>query len=203
MSRSISYFCTRQHGWLAAALLSASLTSTTVARADDGCGGVKLPTTAKAFGLDLKRNGVGIRSATFLNIHVYVAALYAEHPSRKAAPLLKADEPKSIVLHFKRDVSREDMVEALDEAMENNAGSAYASTRKHLKSFSKLLPTLKEGSRLSLTYRKGHGLEVFYNGRSRGVEQDDAFGNLLFRAFIGKEPADEDLKEGLLGGPCD
>lgn len=193
--------------WLHAAGIAALLYTSSLppsrARADEGCGGVKLPASAQAFGLKLSRNGVGIRSATFLNIHVYVAALYAEHPSKQPQSLLKPEEAKAIIMHFKRDVSRDDMIEALDEALENNAGSAYAGARKHMKSFAKRLPELKEGSKLALAYRPGHGLAVFFNGRSRGVEADEAFGNLLFKAFLGPEPPDEDLKAGLLGGPCD
>jgi Chalcone isomerase-like len=177
--------------------------ASSLARADGRCGGVSLPDRMQAFGLPLVRNGMGIRRATFLNVHVYVAGLYLEKPTRDAEEALKPEHAKLITLRFVRDVDHDEMVGALDEALKQNAGASFAAAHKHMESFERGLPALHEGTQLTLAYRQGHGLEVSADGRVRGVERDDAFANMVFRAWIGPRPPDSDLKKGLLGGACE
>ena len=186
------------------AIASLALSAPGPAFAEGRCEGVSLPDHAIAFGLNLKRNGMGVRSATFLNVDVYVAGLYVEHPTRSAARILRPKEAKLMLLHFVRDVDHEEMMDALREALqENTDGHEYKAARAHLKRFASRLPPLREGTQLTLAYRPGRGLSVSANGRERGVEPDDSFANLVFRAWIGHHPPDDDLKAGLLGGPCD
>lgn len=189
--------CLRHAGLLLALALSPGL-----ALADAKCGGVTVPDHLQAFGLDLVRNGVGIRRATIFNAHVYVAALYLEKPTRKAEDVLQPDHAKVITLHFVRDVDTQEMVDALNEALEKNAGKEFAAAKSQMLSFEKRLPPLKEGTVITLAYRPGKGLEVSADGKSRGVETDEAFANLVFRAWVGPRPPDAGLKAGLLGAPC-
>lgn len=166
------------------------------------CGGVTVPDQLSAFGLDLVRNGVGIRRATIFKAHVYVAALYLQKPTRSAEDVLKPDVPKIITLHFVRDVDTKEMIDALNEALEKNAGKDFAAAKSQMQSFEKRLPALKDGTEITLAYRPGKGLEVIADGKVRGVESDASFANLVFRAWIGRYPPDEGLKAGLLGAPC-
>lgn len=167
------------------------------------CAGVTLPAELEVFGSKLKRNGVGLREATFLNVDVYVAGLYLEHATRDVAKVLDKRAAKAVLLHFVRDVSRDDMVEAIDEALENNVGASFPMVHKHMEAFVGKLPEFKKGTRLSIAYRPGRGVELRVNGKSLGVDPDSAFGNLLFFAWLGTRPPDADLKQGLLGGPCE
>lgn len=167
------------------------------------CAGVELPARLEAFGLKLLRNGVGLREATFLNVDVYVAGLYVSHPSRSARALLRQDQPKAVLLRFVRDVSRDEMIDAMNEALKDNVGSEYGLVQQHMSRFVKRLPELRNGTHLMLSYRPGHGIELRVNGKSLGVDDDDHFGNLVFRAWLGPKPPDEDLKRGMLGGPCE
>lgn len=173
------------------------------AHAQGRCGGVSMPDRAQAFGLELVRNGTGIRRATFLNVHVYVAALYLEKRTRNAEEALKPERAKVIVLQFVRDVDRSEMIEAMNDALEKNAGASYAAARKQMQNFERRLPPLRKGTQLWLAYRPGHGLEVRADGRPRGVENDEVFANMVFRAWLGARPPDAGLKAGLLGGACD
>lgn len=172
------------------------------AAAEDTCAGVALPTQGDAFGAKLVRNGLGVREATFLNVDVYVAGLYVPHKTRSVDEILKQDKPKLIVLKFVRDVSREDMTKALTDALRNNVGDEFAAVHKHLSRFFEKLPPLHNGTQLSLAYRPGHGVQLAVDGKVLGTESDDHFANLVFRAWLGPQPPDQDLKAGLLGGPC-
>lgn len=185
-------------------ILAASLFASAplTAAAADTCAGVTLPARSNAFGAELVQNGVGVREATFLNVDVYVAGLYVPHKTASVEQILKQDAPKLIVLHFVRDVSREEMGDALNDALRKNVGDEFAAAHKHLQRFVDKLPPLRKGTQLSLAYRPGHGLELTVNGNALGTETDDHFANLVFRAWLGPRPPDQGLKAGLLGAPC-
>jgi hypothetical protein len=185
-------------GVLASALLLSPLT----ASAADTCAGVTMPASENAFGASLVRNGVGVREATFLKVDVYVAGLYVPHKTRSVEEVLKQDVPKRIVLHFVRDVSREEMGDALNDALRKNVGDEFGSAHRHLQRFIDKLPPLRKGTQLSLGYRPNHGVELTVDGKTLGTETDDHFANLVFKAWLGPQPPDQGLKTGLLGGPC-
>jgi hypothetical protein len=180
-------------------LLVAVLSSSMRAQAQP-CAGVTLPAQVDAFGVKLKRNGVGLREASFLNVDVYVAGLYLESPSKDVSAVIDKQATKAIMLHFVRDVSRDDMVKAIDEALKKNVGASFGMVQKHMSAFVSKLPEFRKGTRLSIAYRPNHGVELRVNGKSLGVDTDSTFGNLLFQAWLGKNPPDVDLKQGLLGG---
>jgi hypothetical protein len=195
---------TGRSAWLAFAVAcGALLPKPAPARADATCGDVRLPDQLEAFGTTLRLNGVGIRRATFLNVHVYVAGLYLEQRTRNAAAVLKPSVSKLLELHFVRDVSRKEMLDAMHEGLEKNAGPDLPAARKSMESFARYLPELHKGMRLRLAFHVGQGLEVRADGKLLGVERDDRFANLLFRIWLGEHPPDDELKAGLLGAPCD
>jgi hypothetical protein len=191
---------TKRFVTLAATLL---LLAPLTASAADTCAGVTLPAKSEAFGVELVRNGVGVREATFLNVDVYVAGLYTARKTRSVEEILKETATKLILLRFVRDVSREEMGEALTEALHKNLGGEFDAANKHLQPFLSKLPPLNKGTELKLAYRPGHGVQLVVNGKTLGTETDDHVANLLFRAWLGPQPPDKDLKAGLLGGPCD
>ena len=184
-------------------VLAALTIAAPTVHADDRCGGVTMPDHVRAFGVDLVRNGAGIRRATMFNVHVYVAALYLKQPTRSVKDALDAERTKLIELDFVRDVDTKEMIDALNEALEKNASAAeFASARKRMVEVERLLPPLKNGTRLTLAYKPSHGLQVASAGKVLGVVKDDALANLVFRAWLGPRPPDEKLKAGLLGAPC-
>lgn len=183
--------------------LCGSLFAVQPAGADRACGGVRLPESIEARGKHLVLNGAGIRRATVLNVHVYVAGLYLPRPTRDVTQILEQSQPKEIALHFVRDVSRDDMLDAIRDGMNKNAGPNQAEAKKHMQSFASYLPALKSGTLLTLSYAPGKGLEVRQNDKLLGVEKDPDFAELLFRVWLGPKPPDSDLKSGLLGAKCD
>lgn len=171
--------------------------------ADRACGGVRLPESVDVLGTHLVLNGAGIRRATVFNVHVYVAGLYLPRPMRDVAKILEPAQTKQIVLYFVRDVSRDEMLDAIREGIDKNAGPNQGEAKKHMRSFERYLPELRAGTRLSLSYAPRRGLEVRHDGKLLGVEKDAEFAELLFRVWLGPKPPDADLKSGLLGAKCD
>lgn len=186
-------------GALAALLL---MLAPLTASAEDTCAGVALPAKGEAFGAALVRNGMGVREATVLNVDVYVAGLYVPRKTRSLDEILKEETPKLVVLRFVRELTSEEMGNALTDALRKNLGSEFAEAHKHLKRFIAKLPPLRKGTELKLAYRQGHGVQLVVDGKPLGTETNDHYANLVFRAWLGPQPPDKDLKEGLLGGPC-
>ena len=189
-------------GYIALALCSPMLFAER-AWADRACGGVRLPDKVEAFGKTLQLNGAGVRRATFLNVHVYVAGLYVPEPTKDVARILAESQTKELALHFVRDVSRKEMMDAIREGIDNNAGSKKGAAESHMQSFERLLPELRAGTRLILAYDPSRGLEVREGDKLLGVEKDLDFAQLLFRVWLGAKPPDSKLKAGLLGAKCE
>ncbi len=174
-----------------------------VLAADGTCGGVRFPSHVRVEGKALVRNGMGIRRATLFNVHVYVAALYVERPSHDPSVLMRGDQVRSLTLHFVRDVSRDDMLEALEDGLRANAPSGASMPRKEMKRLERMLPPLREGNELTFRHVPGQGLSVLGGAKPVGRIASDAFASALFRVWLGAHPPDTDLKAGLLGGKCD
>src|SRR5215470_3614195 len=75
--------------------------------------GATLPDTLQAGEKTLKLNGLGLRQKAIFK--VYVGALYLTSPSKDASAILAADQPKAIRMHFLRDLSKAQLVEAFQE----------------------------------------------------------------------------------------
>ncbi|MDX1374177.1 MAG: chalcone isomerase family protein [Burkholderiales bacterium] len=166
------------------------------------CEGVTFPDQVQAGGAALALNGLGLRKATILKVKVYVGALYLPQASKDAGAILKANAPKRLVLHFVRDVGGDDLSKGWDEGFENNAGSALAELKPRIESFKAMMTDVKKGDTLAMTHKPGAGVEVAVKGASKGTIKGDDFARALFAIWLGKNPPNEDLKSGLLGGEC-
>lgn len=161
------------------------------------CNDVTMRNSVEVDGQTLVLNGMGIREATVFNVDVYVAGLYLPEANTDGNAIVAANGLKQIVLHFVRDVTREDMAEALQDSF----GSAGVSSS--IPRFANMLPEeINEGTVLVFTHRPGTGLEVRVGRRARGTISGDAFATAFFRIFVGPNPPNRGLKRGLLGGRC-
>ncbi len=165
------------------------------------CEGINLPEQLTIDGKKLSLNGMGVREATVFNVNVYVAGLYLENRSRDGEKIAASEEIKRMLLVFVRDVSRADMAEAIRGGFKKAAGADFSKLEARIEKMKTLLPELKEGDRLSFTYRPGKGLEVSSAKRTGVIEGAD-FARTLFSIWLGAHPPNAGLKRGLLGGEC-
>ncbi len=173
------------------------------ALAQQECGGVRMPERMNVGGTELVLNGMGIREATVLNVDVYVAGLYLENRSRDANRILDQGQTKHMVLKLVRDVSREEMVDAVTEGIRNNAGEDYAQMREQTRQLARLIPALDEGDTITFTYAPAQeGLSVVVNGQRRGTVEGADFARVFYMIWLGDAPPNPGLKRGLLGGGC-
>ncbi len=148
--------------------------------------------------VNLQLNGMGYRTKFIFD--VYVGALYTESrvESRDAVQALKG--PKGIVLHMVREVSREKMTAALNDGFEKNTSEKQLEKlQSRLKIFDSYFPDLKVGEVILLDFIPATGVRVSIKGEVKGVIEGADFYTALLDVWLGEEPADDDLKDAMLG----
>ncbi len=148
--------------------------------------------------VNLQLNGMGYRTKFIFD--VYVGALYTESrvESRDAVQALKG--PKGIVLHMVREVSREKMTAALNDGFEKNTSEKQLEKlQSRLKTFGSYFPDLIVNDVVLLDFIPASGVRVSINGEVKGVIEGADFYTALLDVWLGEEPADDDLKDAMLG----
>jgi len=163
--------------------------------------GLQFPDTVKLSGSDttLQLNGVGYRTKFVFD--VYAGALYTTKKvsSRDSVQALKG--PNRIHMHFVySEVDSEKLVDAWNEGFEeNNSDDTLKTLESRIQKFNVMFPTVKEGDEVLLDYVPGTGTTVTIKGEVKGVIEGADFNAALLDIWLGEEPADDDLKEAMLG----
>ncbi|MBL4711730.1 MAG: chalcone isomerase family protein [Gammaproteobacteria bacterium] len=162
---------------------------------------VNLPDNVTLAGSDvvLQLNGMGYRTKFVFDI--YVGALYTESKvdSRDAVHALTG--PKRIVMHMVYDeVSHEKMADAWSEGFEdNNSDEQFAKLQSRLKTFISYFPDLKKNDIVTMDYLPGIGTQLTINNEQKDMIEGADFYTALLDVWLGEEPADDDLKDAMLG----
>jgi len=164
--------------------------------------GVTLAPSVQVSGATLMLNGAGLRKRLFFK--VYVAALYVARTSAQAAELISEPGPKRVAIHMLRDVGADTFTGALREGIEKNHSAAETAALEPrveaLAAVMKEVGETKDGMNISLDWIPGSGTVIVVDGTARGkpIAGED-FYQALLRIWIGEHPAQDDLKEALLG----
>jgi len=161
-------------------------------------------------------NGGGLREKYgFMNL--YVGALYLQNKSSDANKVIMANEDMGIrIVIVSSLVTRERFIDALEDGFKNS--SAGKSEPEDIEKFKKFLSDeFVEGDEILLNYHygkseNGHLLTnsegdllldetvyLYKNGKKRGSFKGLAFKQALFAVWLGNKPADDSLKEDMLG----
>lgn len=162
---------------------------------------VTLPDSVTIEGTDveLQLNGMGYRTKFVFDI--YVGGLYTESKveSRDAVQALKG--PKRVVMHMVYDeVEREKITNGWNNGFEeNNSDEQLKKLQPRLNTFNSYFPDLKKGNVLLFDYIPASGTRVTIDGEVKGVVEGADFYSALLDVWLGEEPADDDLKDAMLG----
>jgi Chalcone isomerase-like len=166
--------------------------------------GVKLPDNARVTegGAELVLNGAGVR--TRFMFRVYVGALYVQKKTSAASAVISDAGAKRIALYMLRELSSAQFVSALEDGLKNNHSAEELAKLdaaiKQLRAIFDAVKTAKAGDVILIDYLPGAGTRITVNGAVRGTIPGDDFNRALLRIWLGDNPADGDLKKGLLGG---
>ncbi|MDD2806776.1 MAG: chalcone isomerase family protein [Elusimicrobiales bacterium] len=159
--------------------------------------GAAFPGVISRGGKALLLNGAGVRTKVVFK--VYAAGLYVEKRSGDAEELISSVQDKVMELAFLRSVDGPAVAEAMEQGFRKNSEESLPSLKERLAKFRPLIPDLKKGDRILFAYSAGKSVSVEVNGQKRGEIEGKDFADALFRCWLGKAPADKELKKGLLG----
>ena len=176
------------------ALMSAGFTF-----AQTEVGGVSLPNSESFQGQTLKLNGAGVREKLWIDL--YAGGLYLTNKSSDASKIISADEPMSIKLHIvSKLITSEKMMDAVNEGFENSTNGNTKPLASKIKKFQDFfLDEIVRNDVFDIVYLPGNGVVVYKNDKELGVIEGMDFKKALFGIWLSNKPADDDLKEAMLG----
>ena len=163
-------------------------------------GGVKLDDRANVGGQELVLNGAGLRTRAVFR--VYVGSLYVPAKATTPAAVL-AKGPRRIQLNLLRNLSADQLVDALVDGLRDNTPEAELAALKpqtdQLVSIMKSFGDVKEGDVVTLDFVDG-ATRIAHNRQPKGSVAGEPFNHALTRIWIGDKPVQGDLKKAMLGG---
>jgi hypothetical protein len=150
--------------------------------------------------------GVGLRTKTFLKVKVYAIGLYAAdaalagplaaYKGQTTSPgfykaLVEGDFAKEVRLRFVRDLSANQIQEAMREALAR-------ADKARVDQFVAYFPAIQSGNECLLRWAPGGTLETVMAGQAKAPIADKAFATALFGVWLGEKPIQEDVKKALV-----
>jgi hypothetical protein len=162
-------------------------------------GGVQLPDHVSVQGRQLQLNGAGLRTKLFFKI--YAGGLYLTAPDHDAAAIIAADELMQVRMHFIYDgVSVKKMQNGWREGFAITAPGASEDLQAAMEAFIDFFnEEVEKNDIYDIVWLPGKGTEVMLNGNSLGLITGLDLKKALFAIWLGSDPVDDDLKEGMLG----
>ena len=157
------------------------------------------PATKQIDGKTLVLNGFGRRTWSFLNIHIYLAGLYVEHPTRDPEAIIHSPETKILTFRFEHDVTADKARDAWRKGLENNCIAPCLLDPADVEQFLARVPAMREGDSFELRFA-GHTAEISANGQPLGHVDRAPLADAMLAAFLGPKPGSATLKQALLEG---
>ena len=144
----------------------------------------------------LMYNGGGVRTKIIFDL--YEGALYLKAKSSDAKAIISADEETAVRLVITSGlVSEENFVEAIQEGFDKTAPSMANEYTTWFKNA--LGGALTKKDEIILVYTPGVGTTLYKNGKDLGTQSSLEFKRALWAIWLGDQPADDSLKEDMLG----
>jgi hypothetical protein len=160
--------------------------------------GIDFPQKLSIHGAELGLNGGGLREKLgFLDL--YVGALYLPQKSSDATEIVMSDTSMAIRIVIASGlVTRDRFIEALEEGFNNTSVGKYSP--KDIQSFKEFLSDAFEpNDEILLSYGPEKGTILSKNGQVRGSFTGLPFKQALFAIWLGDKPAQNSLKQQMLG----
>ncbi len=187
-------------GQLRALTLLLCLTSAAHATVD--IAGVKFADKEKLGQSELILNGAGLRSKFVFK--VYAIGLYLAEKKTAATDVLAQTGAKRLNIVTLRELPAEDFAEALVEGIRKNHSDAEMGPLKtRIEEFRNAILGVKTAAKndvVTIDWLPEGGTRLSVNGKQQGRDiAGDDFYRALLKIWLGAKPAQEDLKEAMLG----
>jgi hypothetical protein len=180
-------------------LILVAVLSISVARAAE-LDGIQMPDTLLVGRIPMVLNGIGIRTYSVFNIHIYVAGLYLKRRSGNPDEILHSLGSKLLEIRFIHDASAEQARTAWRDGFENNCKPPCYLDPHDVQRFLEAIPAIHTGDETTLLF-SSQGVEVSMNHQLMGHVANQHFSEVILSTFIGPVPPTPQLKRQLLGSP--
>ncbi|MDA3884115.1 MAG: chalcone isomerase family protein [Candidatus Delongbacteria bacterium] len=161
--------------------------------------GINIQEKLKVNGSQLILNGAGVREKFFMDL--YVGALYLEKRSKVAKAIIDSEENMAIRLYITSSlISSKKMKNATMEGFENSTKDNITPIKKEIDQFiSVFKDEINDGDVFEMAYVDSIGTKISKNGKLSTTIKGLKFKRSLFGIWLCDEPAQESLKEDMLG----
>ena len=144
-------------------------------------------------------NGAGVRSKFVFDI--YVGALYLAHKSDSAQAIINDPGPKQVSMYFVySEISQEKMINGWNEGFDNVLDAAQREKlQSQITTFNQAFGKTFAGDVIDVVYSPAQGTQVIVNKQTRASIPGFDFHQAVMKVWLGDDPVDEDLKQGMLG----
>lgn len=158
---------------------------------------ISLPETVTVAGEQLQLNGYGLRKKFFLKI--YLGSLYTKAKATSTEQVQEMPGAKLIRMNFiYHKVGVEKITEAFAEGFEKN--SPQLKGNPVLQQFLDLFTTdFVAGDQVDLELAADGNVSAIHDGKNLGSIHSDDLAKAILLIYLGNEPADDNLKAGMLG----
>lgn len=169
--------------------------------------GVQMPDEVTVDSQKLVLNGMGMRKKWLIS--VYMAGLYLKEKTKDAEDVINSEGIKRVDMKFVRSVSAEKIRGAWTSAVEKNCTDHCKENDQmcqdkcknvsvEIEKLNSWITDVNEGQQMSYVFRQDE-VEYFHNSKPLGKVKAPGLGRVLLQAWIGPNPPNESLKNGMLG----
>ena len=158
--------------------------------------GVTMPDQISDQGHTLMLNGLGVRKV--MVVSVYVAGLYLEKPTHDANEIVKSTGPRRLVLHFLMGVSRGQITDAWSGGFAKNCTADCNAIAPEIQTLNGWMTDMKNGEEMVFEM-SADAVTVAVKGTPKGTITKDGLPQRFMSLFVGPNPPNKGLKDGLLG----
>ena len=159
--------------------------------------GVTMPDQVSDQGRTLVLNGLGVRKAYGV-ASVYVGGLYLEKAGHNADAIVRSKEEKRLVLHFLMDVDQGKIRGAWTEGLGKNCLADCKAFDAEMTTLNGWMADMRSGQELVFGM-SADAVTVSVNGAVKGTIHKEGFPQQFLAIFLGPNPPNKGLKDGLLG----
>ncbi len=152
--------------------------------------------------VNLVATGVGLREKSFLKVDVYTIVSYVHDQAQiegdAGNAIVTMNSPKRLQMDLRRGFSRDKLINAFVEGIENNYDdlTPFAEDMEKFKAY--FTRDAEDKDKIIFHYCPAVGLTTELNGESIGVIENFEFVKALWTVWFGKKPANGGLKKALL-----
>ncbi len=133
----------------------------------------------------------------YLKFDLYTAALYAPSATNSIEAIL-GDVPKSLVLHYHRNIKKDWMIKASRDRIKKNPENNTKNLEGRLIQLDSAYQNVKKGDRYELRYEPEIGTSLILNGQLQATIPGEDFQRAFFGIWLSRLPLNKKLRDSLL-----